>query len=242
MNQMSERVNKPISTKELERRWAAIRAAMEEQGIDVLLMQNNNDHMGGYTKYVTDIPATNGYPMTVVFPRDDAMTQINQGPFDMVRDLDVGGSDGIHRGVKTLMTTPSYASAPYTREYDPSLACKALEPYKDGTIGLVGTYQLSYAVVEYVQRQFPNATYVEASDLMDHIKVIKSDEEIELIKGTADQQVKAMEAVIAEIKPGMKDSDVGAGRLSVSVLANWLTCGDWTPSQSRPGNPGRRYI
>ncbi len=216
INQMSERLNKPISTKELERRWAAIRAAMAEQEIDALLLQNNNDHMGGYTKYVTDIPATNGYPMTVVFPRDDAMSQINQGSFDMEHDLDVDGADGMHRGVKRLLTTPSFASAPYTREYDPALACKALEPYKDGTIGLVGTYQLSFAMVDYVKRQFPNATYVEASDLMDQIKVIKSEEEIEFIQGTADQQVKAMEAVIAEIKPGMKDSDVAAVALHVA--------------------------
>jgi len=210
MDQMSERINKPISTKELERRWVAIRTAMEEQGIDVLLMQNNNDHMGGYTKYVTDVPATNGYPVTIIFPREDAMTQVNQGPFDMVRNLDVNGSDGVHRGIKTLMTTPSYASAPYTREYDPALACKALEPYKDGTIGLVGTYQMSFAMVDYVKRQFSNASYVEASDLMDQIKVIKSDEEIELIKGTAEQQVASMEAVVKEIRVGMKDSDVAA--------------------------------
>ncbi len=210
MGQMSERINKPISTEELERRWAAIRVAMEEQGVDVLLMQNNNDHMGGYTKYVTDIPATNGYPVTIVFPRDDAMTQVNQGPFDMVKDLDVNGSDGVHRGVKTLMTTPSYACAPFTREYDPMLACKALEPYKDGTIGLVGTYQMSFAMVDYVKRQFPKATYIEASDLVDQIKVIKSDEEINLIRGTAKQQVASMKAVINEIRPGMKDSDVAA--------------------------------
>ena len=210
MSQMSERINKPISTEELERRWAAIRVAMEEQGVDVLLMQNNNDHMGGYTKYVTDVPATNGYPVTIVFPRDDAMTQVNQGPFDMVKDLDVNGSDGVHRGVKTLMTTPSYACAPFTREYDPMLACKALEPYKDGTIGLVGTYQMSFAMVDYVKRQFPKATYIEASDLVDQIKVIKSDEEINLIRGTAKQQVASMKAVINEIRPGMKDSDVAA--------------------------------
>ena len=47
-------------------------------------MQNNNDHMGGYTKYVTDAPATNGYPNTVIFPRDDFMTQIHQGPFGLI--------------------------------------------------------------------------------------------------------------------------------------------------------------
>ena len=67
---LSERLNTPISTAELERRWKAVRTAMEAAKIDVLLMQNNNDHMGGYVRWFTDIPATNGYPQTVVFPRD----------------------------------------------------------------------------------------------------------------------------------------------------------------------------
>ena len=58
--QLSERLVTPISTAELERRWAAVRAAMEAEGIDVLLMQNNNDFMGGNVKYFTDLPATNG--------------------------------------------------------------------------------------------------------------------------------------------------------------------------------------
>ena len=78
---LSERLNTPISTAELERRWSAVRAAMEREKIDVLLMQNNNDHMGGYVRYFTDMPATNGYPNTVVFPRDDEMTVVCQGPF-----------------------------------------------------------------------------------------------------------------------------------------------------------------
>ncbi len=66
-NGLSERLQTPISTAELERRWAAVRAAMKREGVDVLLMQNNNDHMGGYVKYFTDMPATNGYPQTVIF-------------------------------------------------------------------------------------------------------------------------------------------------------------------------------
>ncbi|MDP6843911.1 MAG: M24 family metallopeptidase, partial [Rhodospirillales bacterium] len=214
MVEMSERLNKPISTNEMERRWAAIRAAMEAEGIDVLLMQNNNDHMGGYVKYVTDVPANNGYPLTVIFPRDDAMTIVHQGPFDGDRELPVEGN-GFIRGVKRELTTPSFESAPYTRDYDPAQACKALEPFASATIGLVGTYQMSFALVDYVKRQFPNATYVEASDMVDQIKVIKSAEEIEFIEGTAAQQDAAMQAVIDQIKPGMKDSDAAAIALHV---------------------------
>ena len=81
MAELSERLNTPISTTELQRRWTAVRAAMQAQKIDVLLMQNNNDYMGGYVKYFTDMPATNGYPNTVVFPREDDMTVVCQGPF-----------------------------------------------------------------------------------------------------------------------------------------------------------------
>src|SRR5690348_2017147 len=48
MAALSERLNTPISTAELQRRWQAVRGAMQRERIDVLLMQNNNDHMGGY--------------------------------------------------------------------------------------------------------------------------------------------------------------------------------------------------
>ena len=210
MPELSERLNKPVSTGELERRWAAVRAAMAEGGIDVLLMQNNNDHMGGYVKYFTDQPANNGYPVTVVFPGDDAMSKIAQGPLGGDRPAPLDGSDGYNRGIKRVMTTPSYASAPDTRDYDPELACKALAPYANATIGLVGTYQMSFAMVDYVKRQFPKANYVEASDLVDRIKAVKSAEEITLIEGAAAMQDAAMQAVIDAIKPGMKDSDVAA--------------------------------
>ena len=80
MAEASEQINTPISSAELERRWQAVRGAMKDAGIDVLLMQANNDFMGGYVKYFTDLPATNGYAVTVVFPRDDRMTVVGQGP------------------------------------------------------------------------------------------------------------------------------------------------------------------
>src|SRR5499427_10893493 len=117
MEQLSERLQTPISTTELQRRWAAVRAPMEREQIDVLLMQNNNDFMGGYVKYFTDLPATNGYPMTVVFPRDDGMTVVSQGPFGLDRPLPPEG-DGVRRGVKRMMGVPSFASAGYSAIYD----------------------------------------------------------------------------------------------------------------------------
>jgi hypothetical protein len=56
--------------------------------------------------------------MTVVFPRDDAMTIVGQGPFGMVKEVPKEG-DGVRRSVKTWMMTPGYASAYRTTAYDP---------------------------------------------------------------------------------------------------------------------------
>jgi len=204
----SERLNMPISTAELERRWKAVRKAMEAQRIDVLVMQNNNDHMGGYVRYFTDMPATNGYPNTVVFPRDDEMTVVCQGPFGGNEPTAQG--DQTWRGVKRLLTTPSYASAHYTKDYDPELAAKALAPFAKATVGYIGTYQMSYAMLDFIKRGFPDARFVDATELVDRIKVIKSPEEIELIKRAAAMQDGAMRAAFAAAKPGMRDTEVAA--------------------------------
>jgi Xaa-Pro aminopeptidase len=212
---LSERLNTPVSTAELERRWNLVRAAMADAKIDVLLMQNNNDHMGGYVRYFTDMPATNGYPNTVVFPREDEMTVVCQGPFGGNETTAQG--DLTWRGVKKIMTTPSYASAHYTKDYDPELAAKALEPYRNATIGYVGTYQMSYAMLDYIKRAFPKARYVDASDMVDQIKVIKSAEEQELVKRAALMQDGAMRAAFAAVKPGMRDTEVAAIAQQYSV-------------------------
>ncbi|MGB6964450.1 MAG: M24 family metallopeptidase [Xanthobacteraceae bacterium] len=210
MEKLPERLQTPISTAELDRRWAAVRAAMERDKIDALLMQNNNDYMGGYVKYFTDLPATNGYPLTVVFPWDDLMTMVSQGPFGGVSNPAASG-DGTHRGVKQWLTTPSFVSCNYTAAYDAELAAKGLEPYSGGTIGLVGTAGMSFALVDHLQKgRFSNTRFVDATDLVDAIKVIKSPEEQELIRRSAAMQDGAMRAAFAAVEPGMRDRDIAA--------------------------------
>ena len=210
MSYLTERINTPVSTKELERRWSAVRAAMEEQRIDVLLMQNNNDHMGGYVKYFTDLPAMFGYPVTVAFPRNDGMSVISQGAIGASVELPPEG-DGLRRGLRRSMTTSSFASAPYSLVYDAEHAEKALLPYAGGTIGLVGLGTLPVSLVDHLRRgKLSNSKFVDASDLVDRVKVIKSAEEIALIRRTAALQDEAMKIAFAAVKPGMRESQIAA--------------------------------
>ena len=45
-----EMLREPISKEELERRWRAVRKAMEREKLDCLIMQNNNQYLGGYVR------------------------------------------------------------------------------------------------------------------------------------------------------------------------------------------------
>ncbi|WP_425228938.1 M24 family metallopeptidase [Sphingomonas sp.] len=211
-----ERVNTPIPTRELERRWAATRAAMAAARIDVLLCQANQDFMGGYPKWFTDLPATQGYTEIVVFPRDAGMTLIGQGPFGVDRAVPDEG-DGVRRGVDRVLTAPMYASAGYTHAYDAELTLKALAPFARATIGLVGLSTLSWHLIEALKRQLSGATFVDASDLVDRIKAIKSADEIVVIREVAAMQDRATAAAFDAIRPGGRDRDVTAAAECLSL-------------------------
>ncbi|MDH5750659.1 MAG: M24 family metallopeptidase, partial [Rhodospirillales bacterium] len=204
-----ERLVDPISTAELERRWSAVRAAMEDQGVDVLIMQNNNEFLGGYVKWFTDIPARNSYPHTILFPRDDKMTVVQMGPAGSERT--VSGDDFANRGVAKILTNPSFSSVHYSKNYDAEQVADVLKKRNDRTIGLIGTGGMSHAFCEYLKNANGiNAKFIDASELVDGIKAIKSDEECDRIKRTAIMQDEIVAEIAKSIRPGMKDSDVTA--------------------------------
>lgn len=204
-----ERIRVQISTQELERRWKAVRAAMRAEGIDVLVMQNTNEFLGGYVKWFTDTPARNAYPTTVIFPREDEMTVINIGP-PGGGPTDLSAQDWAFRGVKRRLTAPYFPTFHYTKTYDAALVVEELEPMKDCTIGLVGMSMIPMSFGDFLQKNLTNATFKEATDLVDHIKVIKSNEEIALIKKTAATQDIAMEEALNAVEPGKRDSEIAA--------------------------------
>jgi len=207
-----ERISVQISTQELERRWKAVRVAMEEEGVDVLIMQNTNQFLGGYVKWFTDIPAFNGYPTTVVFPREDDMTVINIGPKMDPEGLltDLSTKDWALRGVKNRFTAPYFPSLHYSKTYDAELVVDLLKPMKDCTIGFVALGHIPAPFYNYIKTELTIARFTDATDLVDFIKAIKSDEEIELIKKTAAIQDVAMEKALAAIKPGVRDFEIMA--------------------------------
>lgn len=186
-----------VSDQELERRWTAVRRAMDDQRIDVLLAYGD-----GYSRWFTDIENThpvNPHVMCalVIFPRDDQMTLVSQGA-----PGDVMNPPG-RRGVKRAISWPTGGAAPSVQYYEAEGAEKALEPYANATIGIVGAIHMSSTTLDHVRSHFPKATFVDASEMVDAIKVVKSEEELALVRRSAQVHDEAMEAVFTVLRPGL---------------------------------------
>lgn len=208
MSTVSERITTAISNAELDRRWQAARREMRERKIDALVMQNANDWLGGYVKWFTDLPATNGYPKTVIFHLDEPMTLIEMGGFGVVRKLK--GTDPVHRGIDEVIGSPSFLAVNYTDNYHADCALDVLKKRGHRTIGLVGPGSMPHAFVTRLKEGLAGATFVDGTEFIDHLKAIKSEEEIGLIKRCAHMQDAIFAKVARSIRPGLRDIDVTA--------------------------------
>jgi Xaa-Pro aminopeptidase len=83
-----------------------------------------------------------------------------------------------------------------------------LKEKKRATIGLVGRSYIPITFYEYLRKHLVGSKFVDATDQIDQIKVIKSEEEIELIKRTAALQDVAMEHVKKSIRPGRRGFEI----------------------------------
>jgi len=73
---------------------------------------------------------------------------------------------------------------------------------------LVGMGFISAAFYKYVTQHLSAATFEDATDMVDIIKAIKSDEEIEYIRETCEMQDVAFEYALTCIQPGRRDYEL----------------------------------
>ena len=199
-----ENVRFPISNAELERRWSEVRKAMASQGIDSLVMQNSNQFLGGYVRYFTDIPTEQGYPVTVIFPAREEMTMISSGG----KPLAAAPPDWAARGIKRKMGFPYFLSLNYTNTMDAEAAVADIQARVDKRIGVVGKGFMSAAFYEYLKENLAGVEIVDATDLVDEIKAIKSPEEMHYIRKAAWIHDAAWACIPALVRPGKKEYEI----------------------------------
>jgi Xaa-Pro aminopeptidase len=199
------RIKTRISTGELERRWKAVRQAMKESSLDFLIMQNHNDVLGGYIKWFTDLSAYHDYTATVIFPRDEGMITIFHGAGIPARP---SPPEWAVRGAKKRISVPAIPSLDFSKYFMAEKAVEELKGYKGARIGFVGTSFISAAFYNYMTKHLTSAKFTDATDMVDNIKAIKSDEEIDLLRKTSALQDAAFQYILTRVRPGRTENEV----------------------------------
>lgn len=171
-----------LSQHELERRWKALRERMAAQGIDYLVAQSQNRAVGGYFRYFTDLPGGN-YPNAVVFPLEGEMAVIWHGPASPAPA--VNPPDWALREGKVKFNTPAFPNVWWEDGWDANKAVEYMLRKKPRKVGLVGLGNMSAALYENIKKGLAGVEVVNATDLVDEVRMVKSEEELMLHREAA---------------------------------------------------------
>jgi Xaa-Pro aminopeptidase len=204
-----QRIRTSLSRAELERRWRAARERMKHAGIDALLVQGfSNFSGGGYFRWFTGLAAGTGNPNTVIFPIDGPMTLVCHGDEGGERKLD--DRDSGFPGIGIRLTAPNFPAAAYLAHFDADIVAGEIRKAGIRTLGRVGMSAMYHGFSRRLDELLPGMICVDATDMIDEIKAIKSAEEIGLIRQTAALQDAIMAKLPDYIRPGFSDYQVAA--------------------------------
>lgn len=195
-----------LSLAERDRRWQMLRERMVVEGIDCLLLVGNDIKWGmglANMRYVTHIGSSSGayavFPMTgePVVWADLPHQHIPSSRYCFTQEW-----------IKDIR--PDGGPAPvvsFLRE----------NKYERSTIGLVGYSGTALAgdiipagVYNYFYKELPDANIVTATGLVNHLRVIKSPEEISFLEKAGEIARKMIDTMIQSAEPGKKECELYA--------------------------------
>ena len=226
----------PTSLPELERRWAAVRRQMPAAGIDALIIQgvNNATGTGGTYRWFTGISVFSSYPQTVIVPREGLMTLVMHGAFNEEKTFD--GSNPDFPGIGLRLGAPAFPGVNYCSAYEAELVAREVKKQGFGTVGIVAPQNMLFGFGWKLRELLRGTNFVDATDLVDPIKAIKSPEEIAFIRRTAVMQDEIVAKVGAHIRPGLRDFEVMAYAQYIGQLMGSET-GYFLGSSAPAGQP-----
>ncbi|MGI5971897.1 MAG: M24 family metallopeptidase [Oscillospiraceae bacterium] len=188
----------PISEKELERRWAAVGQVLKKRDLDILVVQNEGQDLGGYVRWLTDQAA--GYPVTVIFPRNGEMTVVLSG--------DSQFPPKPRKGISSFICDGYFRTLRPTHDYDARIITEVIKKAGARKVGLVNLGRMHACTYKYLTENLEGVTFEDITDDIDLIKAIKSPEELKYIENTAKLHDTIMAAVPTMLRPGRMEYQV----------------------------------
>jgi Xaa-Pro dipeptidase len=203
-----------LSLQERDRRYKIVRAQMAKHGIDCLLLPANTgrwEQLQGDSRYLTTI---GGFATEVftVFPREGEVTayifnraawwkQVQKWVSDVRDGRNRWGQNAIER-----------------------ISELGLQKGTIGISGLAGLFRapegiIPYSSVKAIQDAFPQAKIVNATEMMQEIRAVKSAEEVSMLEQSASIVEKTIEAMVENANPGVSEKEL-YGAMVHAMLAN----------------------
>ncbi len=203
-----------LSIEERDRRYKIVRAEMAERGIDCLLLPANTgrwEQLQGDSRYLTTI---GGFATEVftVFPREGDVTAyiFNRAAWwKQAQQWIVDVRDGRNRWGQNAIERISELG---------------LQKGTIGISGLAGLFRapegiIPYSSVKAIQDAFPQAKIVNATEMMQEIRAVKSAEEVSMLERSAAIVEKTIEAMVEKANPGVSEKEL-YGAMVHAMLAN----------------------
>jgi len=196
-----------FSLAERDRRWKAVREAMRRQNLDVIVTPQNSGHSADYqanTRYLTHCGG--GEPdLAAVFPLEGEVTAI--------------ATSAAPRWPTVQDWTKDVREA--RRNYGRAIVERLKElKVERGRIGITGLGEIEgtrtpegtilYGTWKQIRGAFPNAELIDATAILDEVRYVKSQEEIDVLARSMEINELAIRAEIETAKVGVKDWEVWA--------------------------------
>ena len=205
-----------LSQQELERRWKAVRERMAAKKVDYLVFQSQQRYVSGYFRWFTDIPGVN-FHITGIFPLDDDMTIIGHGA--PAPAAPITPPKWALRGVKQVINTPVFPNVWWEDSWDAEKAVESMMRKKPKTVGLVGLGNMSGSLIENLKSRLQGVTVINATDLVDEVRMVKSEEELKLHREAAYLHEMSYNLAKKAIRPGRTVAEVMAEIRYAQLLA-----------------------
>ena len=196
-----------FSLAERDRRWKAVREAMRRQNLDVIVTPQNSGHSADYqanTRYLTHCGG--GEPdLAAVFPLEGEVTAI--------------ATSAALRWPTVQDWTKDVREA--RRNYGRAIVERLKElKVERGRVGITGLGEVEgtrtpegtilYGTWKQIRGAFPNAELIDATAILDEVRYVKSQEEIDVLARSMEINELAIRAEIETAKVGVKDWEVWA--------------------------------
>ena len=224
-----------LSDEERNRRWRALRWRMDLAGLDCLLVWGNEGKWQSglaNNRYISGKPV----PGIIMLPLEGDPVIWSGFPHDVTPwgALSGGWISDVRAGQGT---TADVVKTLIDRKYD------------KGMIGIVGFGEnrprviqetVPYTQFNRVKAGLPGATFVDATWIGEQTRLVKSAEEIALLRKSAELSYAMAKAMIDSAKPGVREYEVYANMLHACLVNGGEEDMVWLSSDAVPPPHGKR--